>query len=105
MPRFHGDSANRRRLRRQGIEFAFLRGRRTLEPWIDGKVINWADDYVTVKTVFPLTPLNVAEMVVVPIPTALARPCEPEVLEMVATVVLDEVQVTWVVMFFVEPPS
>jgi hypothetical protein len=69
------------------------------------KVSNWRDYNVTVKTVVPLNPLNVAEMVVVPVPTASARPRELEALEMVATAVLDEAQVTCLVMFFVEPPS
>ena len=53
---------------------------------------------VTVNVVEPECPLKVAEIVVPPVATAVALPCEPEVLEMVATEVADELQVTWVVM-------
>ena len=48
----------------------------------------------TVKLVLPDTPLKVALMVVVPVPALLAKPCEPTALEMVATPVSDDPQVT-----------
>ncbi len=57
---------------------------------------------VTVSVVLPeMLPL-VAEMVVLPTATELARPCEPAALLMVATAVVPEAQVTWVVRFWVE---
>ena len=57
---------------------------------------------VTVRTVEPVTPPSLAVMVDVPVPAAVARPCEPAVLEMVATEVVAEAQVTWLVRFCVE---
>jgi len=51
----------------------------------------------------PDFPDKLAEMVVAPVLTAVARPCEPAVLEMVAIEVADELQVTWVVMSACEP--
>ena len=57
---------------------------------------------VTVRAVLPeMSPL-VAEMVVLPRLAELARPWEPAALLMVATLVLLEPQVTWVVRFCVE---
>ena len=52
---------------------------------------------VTARTVKPETLPEVAVMVVEPTPAPVARPCEPAVLEMVATEVADEDQVTWAV--------
>ena len=58
---------------------------------------------VTVKLVLPeMLPL-VAEMLVLPTVAALASPCEPAALLIVATLGADEDQVTWVVRFCVEP--
>ena len=51
----------------------------------------------TVRVVLPLTPLSPAEMVVVPADTAVAKPLAL----IVATPVLDDVQVTWLVRFCV----
>src|SRR5262245_45192446 len=51
----------------------------------------------TVRVVDPWTPEKVAEMVVVPTATPVARPWLPAALEIVAAAVLDEAQVTWVV--------
>ena len=57
---------------------------------------------VTVSVVLPeMLPL-VAEIVVLPAAAELARPCEPPALLIVATLVLDEAQVTCVVRFCVE---
>ena len=53
---------------------------------------------VTVNTVEPVIPLSVALIVEVPAPTAVASP----VLEIVATEVVAEAQVTWLVRFCVE---
>jgi hypothetical protein len=64
-------------------------------------VINWRDADVTVSTVEPATPPNMAVMVDVPGATPVARPCEPAALEIVATAVLLEAQETWVVRFLV----
>jgi hypothetical protein len=58
---------------------------------------------LTVSTVEPVMPSSVALMVDVPCATAVARPCEPEALEMVATEVVAEAQVTWLVSFTVDP--
>src|SRR5256712_2850239 len=52
---------------------------------------------VTVSVVLPETPPKVAVIVVVPAATDVARPCDPPALLIVATAVLDELQVTWVV--------
>ena len=51
----------------------------------------------TVSSVLPLTPASVAEMLVLPRETAVASPLAL----MVATAVLDEDHVTWLVMFWV----
>jgi len=56
---------------------------------------------LTVSLVDPKTPLSDAWMVVEPPPTLVAKPLEPAVLLMVATVVADELHVTEVVMFCV----
>jgi len=56
---------------------------------------------LTVSLVDPETPLSDAWMVVEPPPTLVAKPLEPAVLLMVATVVADELHVTEVVMFCV----
>jgi hypothetical protein len=53
----------------------------------------------TVRVVLPLTPESPAERVVLPADNAVASP----LVLMVATVVLDEVQVAWLVMFWVLP--
>ena len=60
-------------------------------------VIDWSAAVVTVSTVEPVIPLNLAEMVEVPVPTAVASPAAV----MVATVVVADVQVTWLVKFCV----
>ena len=52
---------------------------------------------VTVSTVEPVMPPRLALIDDVPIATAVARPCDPDALEMVATEVVAEAQVTWVV--------
>src|SRR5260370_20111173 len=52
---------------------------------------------VTVSVVLPETPPKVAVIVVVPAATDVAKPCEPPALLIVATAVLDELQVTSVV--------
>ena len=57
---------------------------------------------VTVKPAVPETLPLVAVTVVVPAASALARPCEPAALLMVAAAVLDEPHVKVVVMFWVE---
>ena len=57
--------------------------------------IDWSTAGVTVITVEPLMPSIVALIVDVPVPTAVALPCEPAVLEMVATEVVAEAQVAW----------
>jgi hypothetical protein len=54
---------------------------------------------VTVKAVLPFFPLSAAEMVVLPELKPVAR---PELL-MVAILVVDEVHVAWLVMFWVLP--
>ena len=51
----------------------------------------------TVSVALPFTPLSAAEMVVTPTETALAKPLAL----IVATSVLDDVHVTWLVMFWV----
>lgn len=49
---------------------------------------------VTVRVVEPETPSRTAVMVVLPTPADVARPSLPAVVETVATVAFDEVQVT-----------
>lgn len=56
---------------------------------------------VTARVVEPFTPPRVALMALEPVPTEVARPFEPDVLLMVATVVVAEDQVTVDVMFCV----
>ena len=58
----------------------------------------WRAAAVTVSTVEPLTPPRVALIEDVPVPTPLANP----VAEMVATEVVAEAQVTWLVKTWVE---
>ena len=53
---------------------------------------------VTVSIVPPVFPESAAEMLLVPTPRVLASPFDPAALEMVATVVTEDAQVTWVVM-------
>jgi hypothetical protein len=53
----------------------------------------------TVSTVEPLMLPSVALMVEVPFATPVARPCDPAELEMVATEVVADAQVTWLVKF------
>ena len=60
--------------------------------------IDWSAAAVTVSTVEPVMPLSVALIVEVPVPTAVAKPA----VEMVATEVVAEAQVTWLVRFWVE---
>ena len=57
---------------------------------------------VTVRTVEPVIPESAAETVEVPAVTPVARPFDPAALEMVATEVVAEAQVTCVVRFCVE---
>src|SRR6266700_3997680 len=52
---------------------------------------------VTVSVVLPETPPKVAVIVVIPAATDVAKPCEPPALLIVAIVLLDELQATWVV--------
>ena len=61
--------------------------------------IDWRAAVVTVKPVEPEMLPSVAEMVTGPAPTAVARP----VLLIVAQVVSDDAQVTWLVKFSVDP--
>src|SRR5262249_55550142 len=61
--------------------------------------IDWSAAAVTVRTVEPLTPPSVAEMVDVPVATAVAKP----VPEMVATAGVADAQVTCAVRSSVEP--
>jgi hypothetical protein len=58
---------------------------------------------VTVKLVEPVTVPDVAVIVVVPLPTAVANPLLPAVLLIVATPAADELQVTVVVTFWKVP--
>ena len=60
--------------------------------------IDWSTAAVTVSTVEPLTPPSVALIVEVPVATAVARPAAV----IVATEVVAEAQVTWLVRFCVE---
>src|SRR5262249_52163894 len=55
------------------------------------------------STVEPVTEPSVALMVDVPCDTAVARPWLPALFEIVATEVLAEAQVTWVVRSWVDP--
>ena len=64
--------------------------------------IDWRAAALTVRTVEPLMPPSVALIVEVPVATAVARPCEPAVLEIVATEVVADAQVTWLVRSCVE---
>jgi len=58
---------------------------------------------VTVRAVDPDMLPEVAVIVVEPVATEVAKPFEPAALLMAATVVFDELQVTAVVKFWVEP--
>ena len=60
--------------------------------------IDWSTAAVTVITVEPLTPPSAALMEEVPVATAVASPA----VVMVATEVVAEAQVTWLVRFWVE---
>lgn len=62
-----------------------------------------AGDQKTFSVAYPLRPPPLAVIVATPVPTPVARPCEPALLLTVATAVLDEDQVTMVVTFCVEP--
>ena len=57
---------------------------------------------VTVNFVVLKTPLKLAVIVAVPAASDVANPLEPEMLLIVATAVLSELQVAEVVMFFTE---
>ena len=59
---------------------------------------DWRTAAVTVRTVEPAMPVSVALMVEVPDATPVARPAAV----MVATEVVAEAQVTWLVRFWVE---
>lgn len=58
---------------------------------------------VTVSTVEPVIPFSVALILDVPVSTAVATPFEPAELEMVATLVVADDQVTWLLMSWVDP--
>src|SRR5215468_3195643 len=58
---------------------------------------------VTVSWVEPVIPLIAAEMEVLPTSTVLTRPWDPAALEMVATLVIEDAQLTCVVRSWVEP--
>ena len=60
--------------------------------------IDWRAAAVTVRTVEPVTPFIVAEIVEVPVPTPVANPA----VVIVATEVVAEAQVTWLVKSCVE---
>ena len=64
--------------------------------------IDWSVAAVTVSVVLPVFPESAAVMALVPTPTVLARPFDPAALEMVATAVVAEAQVTWLVRSWVE---
>ena len=66
--------------------------------WIDTSVAA-----VTVSVVEPVLPPNVARIVVDPMASADARPCEPAAFEIVATVVFDDDHVACAVRFCVVP--
>jgi hypothetical protein len=57
--------------------------------------------FVTVSVVEPFTLPSAASIVLEPVPTAVARPFKPAALLIVATLVLPELHVTVVVIFFV----
>ena len=57
---------------------------------------------LTASTVEPATPLSVALIVERPSATPVAKPCDLEAFEIVATVVVAEAHVTWLVRFCVE---
>ncbi len=57
---------------------------------------------LTVSTVELVTPLSVALIVEVPIITPVAKPCDPDAFEIVATEGVAEAHVTWLVRFCVE---
>ena len=60
--------------------------------------IDWSVAAVTVSTsAGEVTPVRLAVMLLVPVPTPVAKPA----VVIVATVVVPEVQVTWLVMFAV----
>lgn len=59
--------------------------------------------FVTSSAVIPLIPSKVAVMLVVPAIFPSASPREPAALEIDATVVFEEAQVTWFVRSCVEP--
>ena len=58
---------------------------------------------VTVSAVLPETVPIVAAITVLPVPAELANPLVPVALLTVATLVTDELQVTWAVIFFTVP--
>lgn len=60
-------------------------------------------DQKTFSVAYPLRPPPLAVIVAVPVPTPVARPCEPALLLTVATAVLDEDHETMVVTFCIEP--
>ena len=60
--------------------------------------MDWRVAAVTVSVNPPVFPESAAEMLVVPTWSVLARPFDPAALEMVATVVTEDAQVTWLVM-------
>ena len=57
---------------------------------------------VTVSVVVAILPPNEAQIVVVPTPVAVAKPCEPEALLMSAMLMSTEAQVVMAVTFCVE---
>jgi hypothetical protein len=61
--------------------------------------IDWSTAAVTVSTVESVIPPSVAEIVDVPPATPVAMPCEPDAFEIVATDVVADAQVTWLVRF------
>ena len=70
---------------------------------LTNELIDKMDACETVRLVEPVTTLSVAEIVVWPWPTPVAKPCEPAALLMVATPPADEAHVTCVVRFCVVP--
>ena len=60
--------------------------------------MDWSAAAVTVSTVEPVVPLSVALIVEVPVPTPVANPAAV----IVATEVVADAQVTWLVKFCVE---
>ena len=65
--------------------------------------VGWIGAEFTMSVVDPLIDPNAAVMSVEPTLTPKATPCDPTALLIVATVVVDEVQVTEVVRFLVLP--